>query len=404
LFSHLQLSDPGERWAVGLADTLLSPVAAFRRLTPGRRGSVEPTAVLLLRLERIGDLVMTLEAIQAVRTRAPRARVELVVGSWNEPLARLIPGLDRIETLDAAWLSRGSRGAGWGAVRRAARGWRARGFDLAINFEGDIRSNLLLWLSGAKRRVGFSMAGGGPFLTDSVTYDPASHVAVNSMRLVEQALGTSQAAIPHAGWNPPRVLVPAEARARAAELIGLNPGNQPLVGIHASGGREIKQWAPERFAEVAAALARSHSARIYLTGSDADRALVDRVKAAWPGGPAPVDLCGDLDLITLAAVLERLTVFVTGDTGPMHLAAAVGTPIVAVYGPSDPARWGPLSASGRLVRVDLPCSPCNRIRRPPTRCVGHTPDCLAAITASRVVEEVVSVIEGRRSGGGPDGR
>jgi ADP-heptose:LPS heptosyltransferase len=95
---------------------------------------------------------------------------------------------------------------------------------------------------------------------------------------------------------------------------------------------------------------------------------------------------GAIDLVTLAAVLERLDVFVTGDTGPMHLAAAVGTPVVAVFGPSDAARYAPRGNRHRVVRIDLPCSPCNRIRRPPARCVGHTPDCLSGIDVQRVLE------------------
>lgn len=389
---------------MGLADVLLSPVAGLRRLRPSRREHGERSTVLLLRLERIGDLLMSLEAIQAVRARAPHARIELVVGSWNESLARLIPGIDRVETLDARWLARSRRAAGWGAMLGTARRWRARRFDLAINFEGDIRSNALLWLSGAKRRIGFGMAGGGPLLTDSVPYDPTSHVAVNSMRLVERAFGSPPADPRTAAHEFLRLQLPGEARAQAADLVRRAPEDAPLIGIQASGGRDIKQWDPACFAEVAAKLVRSHSARIVLTGSAADRAVVDRLKAAWSDGIESIDLCGNLDLVTLAAVLERLTVFVTGDTGPMHLAAAVGTPIVALFGPSEPARWGPLAASARIVRIDLPCSPCNRIRRPPARCVGRVPDCLAGITASRVYDAVVSVIDARRSCGAVDGR
>jgi lipopolysaccharide heptosyltransferase II len=390
LFSRLQLSDPRERWAVGLADCVLAPVAAVRRLRPRRRVRAAPQAILLLRLERIGDLLMSLGAIRAVRSRAPGARIELIVGSWNEPLARLIPEVDQVSTLDASWLARGASQAGAGGMLREALGWRARHFDLAINFEGDIRSNLLVWSSGASRRVGFGMAGGGPLLTDCVPYNPHTHVAANCLRLVDCALG-STADIP--AGAPGRLHLPAAARARATDLLGQSQLRSPIVGIHASGGRAIKQWEPSRFAGVAAMLVKSHAARIVLTGSAADRVDVDRLKAALPPGIEVSDVTGDLDLVALAAVLERLTVFVTGDTGPMHLAAAVGTPIVGLFGPSDPARWGPLAPSARIVRIDLPCSPCNRIRRPPERCVGHVPDCLAGIPVNRVYETVASVID-----------
>jgi heptosyltransferase I len=98
-----------------------------------------------------------------------------------------------------------------------------------------------------------------------------------------------------------------------------------------------------------------------------------------------LNLCGQADVLDLAAVLEQLSVFVTGDTGPMHLAAAVGTPVVALFGPSVPARYAPRTAASRIVRIDLPCSPCNRIRLPPTRCRGHVPDCLDGISVDHVM-------------------
>jgi ADP-heptose:LPS heptosyltransferase len=106
-----------------------------------------------------------------------------------------------------------------------------------------------------------------------------------------------------------------------------------------------------------------------------------------------LDLTDGVNLLTAAAVLERLDLLVTGDTGPMHLAHAVGTPVVAVFGPSDPVRYAPRGLHDRVVRVDLPCSPCNRIRVPPTRCTGHTPDCLAGVEVSAVVRAIDDVLE-----------
>jgi len=369
--------------------------------------------VLLLRLERIGDLLMTLGAVRQARRMAPDATIDLVVGTWNEPLARLIREVDRVETLDAPWLSRRASGEGVAGLLARARGWRSRRYDLAINFEGDIRSHLLMALSGARRTVGFDMAGGGPLLTDRVTYNPREHVAANAMRLVERAFGSASpgdSRTPELQRQAAGLPVPEAAGSRAAALLGLptsaatararppcppgtaRTGSPILIGLHAGGGREIKQWDLGRAAEVATRLARSYGAAIVLTGSAADRPAVDRVKSGLAAGLKVIDLAGSLDLVMLAAVLERLDVLVTPDTGPMHLAAAVGTPIVAIFGPSDPARWGPLSPSARVVRVDLPCSPCNRIRVPPRRCVGHVPDCLAAIGAGRVYEAAVELL------------
>ena len=129
-----------------------------------------------------------------------------------------------------------------------------------------------------------------------------------------------------------------------------------------------------------------------LTGSAADRAAADEVRRALPAGAAVADTVGGAPLLVLAAVLSRLSLFVTPDTGPMHLAAAVGTPLVALFGPSSPERWGPLARDARVVRVDLPCSPCNRIRNPPVRCQGRTPDCMDGIVVRRVIEAAAEVL------------
>jgi ADP-heptose:LPS heptosyltransferase len=404
---RLQIHDPRERLLVGLADALLAVATAPARWLGGSRRTAAPKRILLLRLERIGDLLMTLAPIAAVRRLAPEARIDLVVGSWNAPLAGLLSTVDHVETLDAGWLARDQEKRSTRELFAKALSWRARKYDLGINFEGDIRGNLLLGISGAPRRVGFSMAGGGPVLTDCVDYDPRQHVTVNAFRLVERAFqltaGSLQAAPAEERIDLP---IPIAAARTAAALLQLDAsstraaGSQAgrpdgfLVGIQAAGGRAIKHWDPRRFAEVAAGLGRQRGATIVLTGDEGDRAVVEEVKAAIPPDVRVIDLAGRADLLTLGAVLQCLRVFITGDTGPMHFAAALGTPTVALFGPSDPARWGPRSAAARIIRVGLPCSPCNRIRRPPEQCVGHVPDCMRAIEVSQVVAAALELVDG----------
>ena len=343
---------------------------------------------------------MTVDAIAAVRQAAPDAAIDLVVGEWNEALARLIPGVDRVETLSAGWLARGAGSLPFAAMARRALGWRARGYDLAINFEGDIRSNVLLGLSGARRRVGFGMAGGGAMLTDCVPFDPTVHTRSNALRLAERAFdlpsGSREPFRPGPGET--RLRVPDDARARAASLLAGIADGTAIVVVHAGGGREIKQWNLDRFADVASRLAASHGATIVLSGDDGDRPLVDAVKAGIDPSVRCVDLVDRADLVTLAAVLEAADLLVTGDTGPMHLASALDVPVVAVFGPSDPTRWGPSSAWARVVRVSLPCSPCNRIRRPPERCLGRVPDCLAAVSAGAVYDAAASLLDAHAGG------
>jgi ADP-heptose:LPS heptosyltransferase len=388
MFQHLQIPNARERGMVGLADLATRPLAWRPRPEAG-----PPRRILLLRLERIGDLLMVLDAIGLARALAPGADIDLAVGGWNADLAALIPGLSRIDTIDAPWLAREGAGWTWPALVAHARGWRARRYDLVVNFEPDIRSNFLAWLSGGRRRAGYFTGGGGAFLTDAWAFDPTAHVAENAERLVRRAFGAAGEAPDPAPRTPLRV--PDEARARAAALLP-RPG-APLIGVHASGGRPSKQWHPDRFGDAARQLAARHGATIVLTGGPADRALVDQVAARLTGVPV-VDVSAQVDLVTLAAVLERLDVLVTGDTGPMHLAAAVGTPVAALFGPSDPRRYGPAGGPHEILRIDLWCSPCGLVRLPPVRCRNRVPECLEGIG----VEAVVAAAERLLSAGRGD--
>ena len=387
MFSHLQIYEPRERLAVGVADAVLGAVTAPARLLRRGAPAAAPRRILLLRLERIGDLLMSAAAIEDVRRRAPDAQIDLVVGSWNRAVAERLRGIDRVETLDAPWLARGSAGQTPIALVRRALGWRRRGYDLAINFEGDIRSHLLMALSGARVRVGFPMAGGGPLLTTQVPHDPTRHTSVNAANLVAAAFGGPPVE------QPFRLDLPDDAIGEAAALTA---GADRYITVHASGGRAIKQWDLDRFADVAGRLARDLQAAIVLTGAPGDAPLVARVRAMLPPDVHSIDLTGTADLLTLAAVLSKSLLVVTGDTGPMHLAAAVGAPTVAVFGPSDPRRYAPLSTRHRVVRIDLPCAPCNRIRRPPERCQGHTPDCLTGVSVEAVYRAARDLLESPR--------
>ena len=393
--ARLTIYDRRERALVAAADALLWPIA-LRRAFRSHDGAV-PRRILCFRLERIGDLLMTGPALAELRALAPGASIDLVVGSWNREIAAALPGVDRVETLDAEWLLReGPRGLSpLGLALQTAR-WRSRRYDLAINFEPDIRTNLAIAAAGARRTVGFASGGGGALLDIALDYDSTAHTADNARRLVHVAVGRE----PEGPEGPIAwaLRIPEANRKEAARLLapfdstrggaaGVAQGRPLKIGMHVSGGRAIKQWPETRFREVAERLVRDRSASIVLTGTSGERAQVDIVKAGLPPDRV-VDLSGDIDLLTAAAVVAELDLFVTGDTGPMHLANAVGTPIVAVFGPSDPRRYAPRGPRDTVVRIDLPCSPCNRIRRPPERCVGHTPDCLSGIEVARVLAAI----------------
>ena len=206
------------------------------------------------------------------------------------------------------------------------------------------------------------------------------------------AMPVAQGASPVAQGFSPVLRLPEELRRKAAELLPM-AGSAPVIGIQPATGRRIKEWDPRRFAEVGAELARTRGASVVLIGSTADREVIDAVRAAWPSGVPLNVLPSDVDLILLAAVLERLTLFITGDTGPMHLAAAVGTPVLAIFGPSMPTRYAPLSSRSKIVRIDIHCSPCNLMRQPPARCIGHVPDCLTGIATTDVLRAANEMLD-----------
>lgn len=381
--SRLAITDRRERALVAAADAVLS-IATLARGARTRPSS--PRRIVCFRLERIGDLLMTLPAIARLRAAFPAASIDIVVGSWNREIASAIPGIGRVETLEAAWLSRNGNGTGLPGLVRAGMRWRSRRYDLALNFEPDIRSNLVMAAVGARWSAGFGSGGGGALLDSVVEYDTTLHATDNACELV--AAVTDHAATDvAAGLN-----IPDSDRAQATQLLARFDGVR-RIGIHVSGGRPIKQWPESRFRALAERLVGGRDAAIVLTGAAADRALVDNVRGALPPDRV-IDLSGDRSLLAVAAVLEQLDLFVTGDTGPMHLAGAVGTPIVAIFGPSQPWRYGPRGVRDRVIRIDLPCSPCNRIRMPPARCVGHTPDCLAGVDVAGVLEAIDEVLGG----------
>jgi len=390
VFAHLQIPYRKERALVGLADAGLEIAALLGWPQRSRTGSGgRPRRILLLRLEKVGDLVMVLEAIGMVRALAPDAAIDLVVGSWNRPLAALIPGVSSIETLDVPWIAGDGRGLSWSALRARAKAWRSGDYDLAINFEPDIRSNLLLAWSGIPRRVGYLSGGGGAALTDAVAPDPRAHIAENAKALVARAFETSVAQ----GSTTATLNIPEDARRRAATLVGTATLGAPLVGIQPATGRRIKEWDPVRFAELGAEIARTRGASVILIGSTSDKPVLDAVRRAWTSDLPLIELPPDVDLVTLAAVLERLSLFITGDTGPMHLAAAVGTPVLAIFGPSLPTRYAPLSPRSRIVRIDIHCSPCNLLRQPPARCLNRVPDCLVGIATADVLRAANEMLD-----------
>jgi ADP-heptose:LPS heptosyltransferase len=330
------------------------------------------------------------------------------VGRWSETLARSFP-VDEVLVWSAPWVGRPSEGAETlGDLFGKARALVRDRLDLALDLQGDLRASLLLWASGAARRVGYANTGGDYLLTDVVPLDETvSWVEQNRQAVRHAALGAGGI---EADEAPKAALVDpltpldrsfAETFLAAEGLLD----RRPLVGLHPSGGRPVKQWPVERWREVAARLQRDQGATLLLTGSAADRSLTAELGQGLPR--PPLDLAGRLDVRQTLAVIARLDLFLSPDTGPMHLACAVSTPTVSVFGPSDPVRYFTGAAfDGRpdrhlVVRPDLWCSPCNLIRRPPAECDGEEPpECLRLVSVEEVVAAAARLLaQGRTAGG-----
>jgi heptosyltransferase-2/heptosyltransferase-3 len=377
-----RVSDPAERLLLGALDL---PGRLFLGWRPKASQPLDRATlreVLVLRLDRIGDVVMSLPALAELRAALPRARIRLAVGAWSEGIAKSAP-VDEILIWSAPWVGRPSEGASsFSSLASTARALRKTSLDLAIDLQGDVRASILMSLTGARARAGYANTGGSYLLTHVVALDETISCVEQNRRAVAATIGVS----PPIAHDP----LTREDRCFAQDLLRTLrlEESRPLVGLHPSGGRLVKQWDVAHWADVARRLQKEYGATLLITGSEADRPLALALAKALP--TKPIDLTGRLGVRETLALIERLDLFLSPDTGPMHMACAVGTPSVSVFGPSDPGRYfsGGSGASGTrhvVVRAPLWCSPCNLIRKPPQECAGpEPPECLRLVTPDAV--------------------
>jgi lipopolysaccharide heptosyltransferase I len=292
--------------------------------------------LLVVRLGSLGDIVHALPAVAALRDTFPQARIDwLVEGRWAE-LLELNPDLSNVFAVDTrAWRRAPLSLATWRSIAALRRRLREANYETAIDFQGLYKSAVLARMSGAKRRIGFAKGvaketGVGRFYTESVRPRGGVHV-IEMNRALARAAGAGETPIRFALPTTPEDEAQVEEMLRAhhvVEFVVLNPG----------GGWGSKCWPVERYAALHNALARQLGWRTVLNAGPGEEKLV-REFEAQARVAKPVHLT--LTLRQLAALVKRAKVLVSGDTGPLHLAAALGTPVVGLYGPTDPARNGP---------------------------------------------------------------
>jgi lipopolysaccharide heptosyltransferase II len=247
------------------------------------------------------------------------------------------------------------RGGGAAELARLVREIRAQRYDLAVDLQRIQKSAFLARSSGAPRVLGYDRARAKElsWLWTTERIPPREHARHMVLHYLEfaQHLG--------ARAQQPRHLFPPDdaAEAWAAQFVRELGGEPVLVNLGAS--KPANRWMPERFGALARALTFEPGVPVCLTGGPDDRSLAREARIA-AGDARLSDLVGQTNLRQLVALTRRARLHVGCDTGPMHIAAAVGTPVVALFGPADPARTGPWGAGHRVLRVPPPCAPCNR--------------------------------------------
>ena len=306
----------------------------------------------------IGDVCLSLPALRDLRRNFPAARIEVMARPWVADLYAAVREVDAVRVT-----------AGWRRDAHALRG----SFDVAVVLPNSFGSALPAWLAAVPERWGYATDGRARLLTRAPRVPAAvrGRSQVYYYRAMLAGAGLRVSAAPEVSLP-----CPGEWSAAAERLIGTGPA---WIGINpgASYGT-AKRWLPERFAAVGDALAR-RGARVVLLGGASERATADAI-AGQMLAPAE-NLCGRTTLPELVGVLGRLRVLVTNDSGPMHLAAALGVPVVAVFGPTDWRETHPVGQSHRVVRESVHCSPC-RLRECP---IDHR--CMRRVGADRVAAE-----------------
>ncbi len=319
--------------------------------------------VLLVTLSNIGDAVLTTPVLQRLIDRADRPRVSVLAGPKVADLFRHDPAIAEVIVHE--------KHAPWKTKLALVRELRSKGFDEVVDLRHTLFPFLILgwraWLQLFRRR-----SGSGHQVQRHLQTAFGKHVAEEQVRF--------------------RLHLPQEIIRAAKELLA-PLGNEDFMAIAPGAASDLKRWPLESFAQI---IASEEKSRIVLVGGAESQSLGERL--IQNGDARIVNLIGKTTLLELAAVLQRSSLLLSNDSGPMHIAAAVGTPVVAIFGPSDAKRYGPYGDQHRIVRLDLPCSPCGQ-----AQCPLGTHACMRDLGVDHVLDVVqMSLREGvsRRSNPG----
>jgi heptosyltransferase I len=375
--------------------------------------SAEFSRILLIKPSALGDVVHTLPVLVKLRARYPRARIDWLITPENAEVVRYHPALSNVVLFARRDFSK--RGRRWRAflsfvdllkqIRRAK-------YELVIDMHGQVRSAFFTLISGARVRIGFdrpikrgvtisaehdlknvpnhgwrgAREGSWIAYTHRIPIPTLDVHAIDRYLWVAPLLGLDD--------NPPDLTIhlSPEASDRVNRLLEGHdvPASKPLVVLVPGTIWETKHWTIEGFAGVARHFLQDGFA-VALVGTKRDQQRCRQIAAAAPG---TCDLSGQTTPADLAALIRRAEVAVTNDSGSMHVAASLGKPMVSVFGPTNPVHIGPYERPESVVRVDLPCSPCNYRRL--SQCpFDHA--CMKQVTSTMVVERVRKILSAAKS-------
>jgi heptosyltransferase I len=317
----------------------------------------QPPKILIIRLSSLGDILHTAPAFADLRTSFPSAQIDWLVGKKSAPLLSAIQGIDLVHTIDTGSLLQFpiNRSA-WRQVRQLIRKLRRQSYDFSLDFQGLLKTAFLGYLIGARTRAGFSR--------DLVREPPAHwfyqkrlhkptkpvHVSVLNQMLAELA-GAKRSA-----FSPLNLVAPAADIAYVDSLLD-KPQLDDFAVINPGGGWPTKRWRPERYGALAAKIENELKIPVVVTTGPGEESYYSAI-AEHCGNPAPRHF--QISFIQMIPLLKKANVFIGGDTGPFHLACALGTPVVGIFGPTSPVRNGPWRNGDETVTRLLPCSSCHK--------------------------------------------
>ncbi len=340
--------------------------------------------ILFIKLSAIGDVVQTLPALEAVKKIFPESEITWAV---EETAADILAGHPLIDRLFI------SRRKAWTRMLRSPRTFieglenlvnffrslRDTRYDIAIDFQGLFKSGILMGVVRAKRKIGFDRTRefSYVFLNERLpAYDREKH-ALERYLDVARYLGAQN---PSTSCTLP---IERELSIIKERMRRVNPERKPVVTVNPVARWKTKLWPEDKFAALADHLVKEKGVLVVFTGSPGDRAVTSRIVKMMKQDA--VNWAGETTLKELAALASISSLFITTDTGPMHLAAAAGAKVLALFGPTAPWRTGPLGPMHIVVRKNLKCSPCFQ------RICDNGARCMEEIT----VEEVMELINGK---------